>query len=123
MAKASAAGGPNGIYDLLPYVALGRLGKMPAAIEACSPISARLGWETTTSKPSSGRRFMLGGGPTESIINSGMQLRDNRTIFRSLALMSIGLYADDTQVYRSCRPSAIAAFSVQLSQCLDAVAM
>ena len=33
------------------------------------------------------------------------------------------LYADDTQVYGSCRPSAIAAFSVKLSQCLDDVAM
>lgn len=32
------------------------------------------------------------------------------------------LYADDTQVYGSCRPSAVAAFSTKLSDCLDAIA-
>ena len=32
------------------------------------------------------------------------------------------LYADDTQVYGSCRPSAIADFQLRLSTCIDAVA-
>jgi hypothetical protein len=32
------------------------------------------------------------------------------------------LYADDTQVYGSCRPSAVAAFSAKVTECVDAVA-
>lgn len=32
------------------------------------------------------------------------------------------LYADDTQVYGSCRPVAIAAFSAKVTECVDAVA-
>ena len=32
------------------------------------------------------------------------------------------LYADDTQVYGSCRPSAVADFQVRLSACVDDVA-
>ena len=32
------------------------------------------------------------------------------------------LYADDTQVYGSCRPSAVTDFQVRLSACVDNIA-
>ena len=32
------------------------------------------------------------------------------------------LYADDTQVYGACRPSAVADFQVRLSACVDDIA-
>jgi len=36
--------------------------------------------------------------------------------------LSPHLYADDTQVYGSCAPTALALFASQISECVDAVA-
>jgi len=36
--------------------------------------------------------------------------------------LSPHLYADDTQVYSSCAPTALALFASQISECVDAVA-